>query len=193
MVAWRTLHSYFDDVLESVEEADRLISTPDSDPKALILAAYRGSEYNIHPINRATWDQIVSSGHLRLLPRSAVGSGVSDYYKYLNTDISTQILNSTYRHAVRSAIPLPVQLSIREACSDIMNDVNVAVGLHSDCDLDIEESTLSDTAQQLRSSMAVRENLRNQYSLIAFVQINNEGNIVLLERVIKALKENKVE
>ncbi len=193
LVTTQAVYDYFGEVLENIEEADRLMSVSDADPKALIVASYRASEYNSVPTNRATWEQIVSLGHVDLLPKAAIGSGVSDYYEYQyqGTFVASRIIDSPYRHAVRSVIPLPVQLSIRKNCSDVMNDINNATGFVSDCNLNVDASILNETAQQLQSSTVVRENLRTQYSLIAFVQINNEGNIVLLDRVIKALQESK--
>ncbi|MDT8442537.1 MAG: DUF6090 family protein, partial [Desulfuromonadales bacterium] len=62
--AARTLASYYDDVTEAIKDADWLLSLPDPDPKALVVAAYRASEFSANPSSRATWDQVVSSGHL---------------------------------------------------------------------------------------------------------------------------------
>ena len=62
------LLAYYDQVLASVVEADRLLASPGANPKDLVAAAYRASEFSNNPTDRATWDQIVSSGHLGLLP-----------------------------------------------------------------------------------------------------------------------------
>ncbi len=195
LAAAHSLFGYYDHVLNSVQEADRLIPTSDSDAQALVVAAYRASEFNNNPPNRATWDQIVSSGHLGLLPDAAIESGLSDYYKFqdANDAINIRLVDSPYRLAVRSLIPLPVQLSIREGCSDVLDDLNVASGFVSECRLNIDGSVLEETAETLRSSPAIRENLRHQYSMVASVQINNEGNITLLERAIAALSAKESE
>ena len=55
----RTQTSYYDDVTKSIETTDRLLASPDPDPQALVIAAYRASEFSNNPPNRATWDQIV--------------------------------------------------------------------------------------------------------------------------------------
>jgi len=58
------------------------MNTANADAQALVVAAYRASEYTSNPNNRATWEQVVSSGHLGLLPDTAIEFGISDYYKF---------------------------------------------------------------------------------------------------------------
>jgi hypothetical protein len=193
LVETQVIYNYFGIVLENIEVADKLLSLPDSDAKTLILAAYRASEHNDAASSQATWDQIVSSGHLALLPKSAMASGIADYYKLVDYAGASRVLESPYRLAVRSIIPLPVQLAIRSGCSDAVDDTNVVIGFTSNCELEIDSAVLKDTAEQLRSSMAVRQNIRNQYSRIAVVYLNRQGNIVLLKRLIEALKNGENE
>jgi len=189
LAASKTLTEYYDQVLQSVETTDRLLSLPNPDAQAVIIAAYRASEFTNNPQSRATWDQIVSSGHLSLLPDAVIDSGLSDYYKFQNSndDVNALLLESPYRLVVRSLIPLPLQLSIREGCSDVMDDMNVIHGFASECLLNVDPSTLKVTADALRASKPLRESLRYQYSMVASVQVNNGGNLAQLEVLLKAL------
>ncbi|GJL91341.1 hypothetical protein [Hyphococcus sp.] len=185
----RSLFGYYGHVLDSVVETDRLLSSPGSDAQALIVAAYRASEFNNNPPNSATWDEIVSSGQIGLLPSGAIEGGLSDYYKFqaANDDVNIRLIDSPYRLAVRSLIPLPLQLAIREGCSDDLDDINVARDFMSECVLNIDASIINKAAETLRSSPALHESLRHQYTMVASVQINNRGNIVLLDRVLGVL------
>ena len=188
LAATRSLKSYYAIVLESVEEADRLLANPAPDNKALVIAAYRASEFTNNPPYTATWDEIVSSGHLKLLPTGAIKNGVGDYYKFSELPTgSDDIRSSDYRKAVRSHIPLPVQLAIRNECSDVYDEVSVASGFVSDCHIDVEEAVLLGVAETLRASDLVKETLRHHYSLVAFVQILNNGRIASAEQALAAL------
>ncbi len=187
--AAHNLLGYYDHVLDSIVEADRLLAASESDPQALVIAAYRASEFNNNPPNSATWDEVVSAGQISLLPNAAVEGGLSDYYKYqdANEAINIRLVDSPYRLAARSLIPLPVQLVIREGCSDVLDDINVASGFVAECRVDIDPALILEAADALRASSTLRETLRHQYSMVASVQINNQGNVTLLERTIAAL------
>lgn len=186
----RSLKDYYAQVLVSVQEADRLLAEPGSDNQALVVAAYRASEYNDNPPNTATWDEIVSSGHLKLLPTDAVKDGLGSYYKFRKRVAdSAEIRTSEYRKTVRSLIPLTVQLAIRKGCSDIYDELNVASGFVSDCQIDLNDGVLMDVAEALRASDAVKESLRHHYSLVAFMQINNDGDIAGAENALALLMQ----
>lgn len=189
LAATRSLKSYYAEVLENVEEADRLLAAPAPDSKALVIAAYRASEFNNNPPDTATWDEIVSSGHLKLLPAGAIENGLGDYYKFNELPApSDDLRSSDYRKAVRSHIPLPAQLAIRDGCSDVYDELSyVASGFVSDCHIDVDEGVLLDVAETLRASDVVKETLRHQYSLVAFLQINNDGGIANAEQALAAL------
>lgn len=188
------LLGYYDQVLSSIVAADRLVASPDANPKDLVAAAYRASEFSNNPTDRATWDQIVSSGHLGLLPSQEVADGLSEYYKFqdLNDETNSLLQGAPYRIAARSLIPLPVQLAIREGCSDTVDDTAVITGFVAECRIDVDDALLEATALELRSSPAIRESLRHQYSMVATVRNNIGGNIATLKVVIDGLRNDGV-
>ncbi len=56
---------------------------------------------------RATWDEIVSSGHLDFLPAGAVEAGLSQYYAFDGAqDLYRMGKNSAYRQTARKIIPI---------------------------------------------------------------------------------------
>ncbi|TGY89887.1 hypothetical protein E5163_01740 [Marinicauda algicola] len=185
----RTLIGYYDDVIESIEDADRMLASADPEPQALVVAAYRASEFTYNPKRRATWDQIVSSGDLGLLPQAAIESDLSNYYRFLeaNDDTMSLLQDTPYRRIVRSLIPLPVQLSIRDGCSDVIAEDSSIVGFMAECRLDADEAILEETARALMSSDEMREMLRYQYSMVASVQNNLRGDIFVLQGLLGAL------
>ncbi len=181
---------YYQAVLESIVDADQLLNTPSPDPKSLILSAYRASEIRNATANRATWDQIVSSGHIGLLPEYTLEAGLDDYYKY-DRDVwlvFERIFDSEYRKLVRSIIPLPVQLEIRGGCSDVVSGINVIVGFVETCEIDIDDETLSAVAEALKSSPSLKEELRFQYSGVSSGLDNSRGNKTLVQNILDTLE-----
>ena len=132
----------------------------------------------------------MSSGHIGLLPSSAVEGGLLEYYKFRESidTLNLRVLESPYRIAVRSLIPLPIQLAIRESCSDVLDELNNSTGFVAECVLDTDDRELKEAAEAILSSTAIRETLRIQYSRVYFSAINSEANTILIERILDSLR-----
>ena len=110
---------YYAAVLKSIEEKDTAGSSH-PDPRSLVVNAYRATEDNYRPPSRATWDQIVSSGHLGLLPAGAANQGCRN----------TMHSNSAGRYRGdhlptadgRKIMPLGMQIAMRAGCSDVRDE-----------------------------------------------------------------------
>jgi len=182
--------AYYDAVLGSVRRADVLLASSNADPKELIVEAYRATEVTYIAPTRAAWEQIVSSGHLGLLPQSVVETGLSTYYTFdIALDVYDYGLESEYRKAVRKIIPISVQEAIRAGCSDVRDEAQVIIGFAGECRLDVDQASLSDIADKLQSDPAVRDSLRYQYSDVISAKLNLSGNIVALESALAALDQ----
>ncbi|MCR9062290.1 MAG: hypothetical protein NXI02_33605, partial [Rhodobacteraceae bacterium] len=190
---YKTQSNYYGVVLKSLLETDILLNEPDPDPQALVVSAYRASEIIIESANRATWDQVVSSGHLGLLPEDALKNGLADYYRYdeATADNVRLLQASPYRRLVRSIIPLPAQLDIRAGCSDVIDELNVISGFVTNCQLNVDDKTLEEIAAALQSSEALKAELRYQYSLVSNIDSNATGNINFVHRLLAALDKEK--
>lgn len=189
LAARQGLTAYFSAVLDSVDETHALLADPDSDPRALVISAYRASEVNYAPPTRATWDEIVSSGDAGLIPRAVLDSGVAAYFAADTAYISLESLaGSDYRRRVRRIIPLEVQKAMRAGCSDVRNDVQEIVGFMSECKLDLGEELIADTAKALRADPEVISDLRFQYSHVYTAKTNISGDVVFLERALQAFE-----
>lgn len=186
--AVRAQIAYYSAVLISVRETDELLREADPDPRALIINAYRATEITFIPPVRATWDQIVSSGHLGLLPAGAVESGLAQYYAFdIARDAYNMGLDSAYRQTVRKIIPLTMQIAMRAGCSDERNKRGYAVGFVENCKFDADPAALKEVAAALRSSPAVLADLQYQYSFAVSVVLNLGGPKTNLEDALTAL------
>lgn len=179
--------AYFEQVLGSIEEADRLLEENNPDPEALVVAAYRASETANTVSNTATWDQMVSSGHIGLLRNLKLERGLAEYYKYQRDTGTRRLFDSTYRQTVRSLIPLAVQLAIREGCSDKLDPKYTTIGFVPECVVDAHTELLGTTAQAIRTSRIIRETLRAHYSAVAIATYNSSGNVAQIEELLEAL------
>lgn len=180
--------SYYSAVLESVRRTDELLRSDHPDPRALVVNAYRASEIVYNAPVRATWDQIVASGHLGLLPARAIESGLSQYYSFdSGRDLYNQGLASRYRHTVRKIIPIDLQVAIRKGCSDVQDASGLVIGFAKHCKLDVDPAVLTATADALRADPAVAADLRYQYNFAVNAVNSLRAQVVSLDDSLKAL------
>lgn len=181
------LIDYYQAVTASAEWTSEHLDDPAADPSRLVLEAYRASEYLYAPKTRSTWDEIVSSGHIGLLPRGA-GRSVTEYYAYdAAADAFANLEASVYRHRVRSLLPHRLQDVIRAHCSDKRNEAGHAVGFRSDCTLEFDDAIVSSGARALHDDPTVTEGLRYQFSTLSTANALIAGEMTQLDRALTAL------
>ncbi|MEZ5960238.1 MAG: hypothetical protein R3C30_07375 [Hyphomonadaceae bacterium] len=189
LAARRNNVAYYAAVLDSVLRANSMLADPRSNPRDLVVNAYRATEMAYSAPTRATWDELVSSGDIGLLPRGAVDRGIADYFA---VDTGQSVIDtmeaSAYRHRVRSIIPLEVQVAIRAGCSDVRSETAEVVGFVEACTLDVSDDVLRETANALRADPEVRATLRMQYSDAYTARANLSGDVAYLERGLAALR-----
>lgn len=144
--------AYYNAVYESAERAVALLSEPMPDAKALVVNTYRATEAAFAPQTRATWDEIVSSGEIGLLPRAAVEGGLVAYFGANEAQTAyASIRASSLRARVRRIIPHAVQQAIREGCSDRRNAQGYIVGFAAECRIDISGAAMQKAADALKN------------------------------------------
>ncbi|MCC7097503.1 MAG: hypothetical protein IT472_10030 [Thermomonas sp.] len=189
LVLRRNLVAYYAAVLASIDRADALLADADGDPQATVIYAYRASEISNARQMRATWDEIVSSGHVGLLPRDLLASGIAAYYESESVrDAFEDLQDSRYRLHVRALIPLTAQKAIRAGCSDVRDAAEQVLGFMADCRLQVPAETLAATAAALRADPQLKGELHYQYSQVFTAWANIRGDVVFLERALAAIK-----
>lgn len=184
----RELVAYYDAVADGAARADALLERPGRDPTALVVNAYRATEYLYAAQTRSTWDEVVSSGDIGLLPRAAVDD-LSDYFAWDNARSSLDVLRaSPYRKRVRSLLSHEVQQAIGEGCSDVRNQTERIVGFRQNCTLALSAGEIASAAEALRRDPGVRSDLRFQFSEINNARASLRGDIAHLERALAALR-----
>ena len=189
LVFRRNLVAYYAAVLASIDRADALLADPQGDPKATVINVYRASEISNARQMRATWDEIVSSGHVGLLPRDLLASGIAGYYEGESVrDAFEDLQDAAYRRHARALIPLAVQKAIRTGCSDVRDAAEQVLGFMSDCRLQVPAETLAATAVVLRADPQLKGELHYQYSQVFTAWANIRGDVVFLERALASIK-----
>ncbi|MBI3439312.1 MAG: hypothetical protein HY054_11815 [Proteobacteria bacterium] len=184
----RELAAYYDAVDDGAERTNTLLGRPAHDPTALVVNAYRATEYLYTAPTRSTWDEVVSSGDIGLLPRAAVDD-LSDYFAFDNARSVLDVLRaSSYRRRVRSILSHEVQQAIREGCSDVRGQTERIVGFRQNCTLSLTSHEIADAAEALQRDPGVRSDLRYQFSEITTARANLRGDIAHLERALAALR-----
>lgn len=120
---------YHSDVLANAEKtADALDGVTSLADEALLVAAYRATQYNSNTRRRATYDELTSTGEMGLIRDDALRVLAMDVYTSNMFDImEDESINSAYRKAFRTALPFRVQRALAGACGD----KTVAVGDYS--------------------------------------------------------------
>jgi hypothetical protein len=186
----RTLLAYYEAVNESAERAVELLSGPSPDPKTVVVNVYRASELAYDPQTRATWDEIVSSGEIGLLPRGVPASGLTLYFGYDNAEDAKDTLSaSPYRMRVRRDMLHDVQKAIRAGCSDVINANGSVVGFQPECRLDVSDAEITAAAEALLNDPDLLPDLTLQFSILSRVRANLRGDVGLLTNILADLQD----
>lgn len=184
------IRDYYDEVYEGAVRANALLEQPNPDPRELVVNAYRGTEYMYYATTNSTWNQIVSSGDMALIPAD-VRFAIEEYLKYNSSrDVEQRFGNSSYRQIVRRLISYDVQDAIRARCSE-QNDASGGItNFPATCDLsDVDDAQIRASARALQQDPRVLLDLRYQISDLAASRANIERHTIKSDLVLAALAE----
>jgi hypothetical protein len=166
--AWNyiTLNGYYGNVLSN---AERTLAALEGHAKlsdeALIIAAYRATQYGEAVRYRSTYDELTSTGSLGLIKDPMLRKTALQIYNSLAYEnLKSEGINSRYRIAFRMKMPLNVQNAIGSKCGDLPQDVGnysrVDTSLDYDCSTGLTPEEIEKAATILRSDVAFVELLR---------------------------------
>lgn len=191
LVGRERMIAYYQAVQESAAKAAVLLESPAPDPKLLLVNAYRASEFNYYIMMRATWDELVSSGEIGILPPNIDENDVSTFFTFdSGKDAKDSFERSPYRRRVRSVIPQAVQQAIRAGCSDQMDEIGNVVAFRPECTLDVTDAEIAAAAAALVKDPELLPDLRFHFSTINSAVDGISGDVVLLKRAIASFDGN---
>ncbi len=158
-----------------------------------VIGAYQASQINTAWSNRATYNEMLSTGQINLIKNEELKADIFGHYAvdYANTDLMTKI--APYREYIRGLIPVHIQDEIKEHCGDIVIDVahSFASSLPKTCDLDLPDEDFHKTAKFLRSKPEILFNLQFQIAVNDTKVFNLESFADVSKKLMKAIKENQ--
>ncbi|MEO8275538.1 MAG: hypothetical protein ABI639_04920 [Thermoanaerobaculia bacterium] len=133
--------------------------------EALLIAAYRATQYNGNTRRRTTFDELTSTGEIRLIREHALRDlAMRVYTSTMFDDIVEEGQNSSYRRWFRLNIPHDVQQAVEKACGDriVLPGDYAGIGNSIDyaCSIDLSEEAITTAAAQVRSDAEAASLLR---------------------------------
>ncbi len=120
--AWNrsALTAYYESVqLNAKKTLSALEGKSELSNEALIIAAYRATQFGELVRYRETYDELTSTGNIGLIKDPLLRKVATEVYNGKATDnLKNEGINSRYRVAFRMSIPIEVQDAIANACGD---------------------------------------------------------------------------
>lgn len=111
---------YWSQVLANAKRAaDALDGKAPLSDEALLISAYRATQFNAYTRRRATYDELTSTGEIGLIRDSALRDLATRLYTDpLFNEIVQRGQQAEYRRAFRMALPYQVQQALADKCGD---------------------------------------------------------------------------
>jgi uncharacterized protein DUF6090 len=145
---------YYEQVLRNAIAAeDSLAGRTQLADEALLVAAYRATQYNAYIRRRATYDELTSTGEIGLIRDTALRELAMRTY---TADVFNEIIvngrSSEFRAVFRKAIPRDVQTKLNERCGDHIVPIGDYAGINQVLDY---ACTTTLPAAAIASSVAI--------------------------------------
>jgi len=142
-------------VLESLEGG-----APLSDEN-LLISAYRASQVALVPVNRSTFEELVSTGRINLITDAALRQTAIKHFgfDYIEAAAADGRL-SDYRSLFRRTMPPDAHRAAREHCGDVASTDIIA--LDYQCVLGLADDAMRQAAEALRAEPAMPSALRSR-------------------------------
>jgi hypothetical protein len=150
--------SYFSQVnANALRAADALAGRAELSDEALLVAAYRATQYSDNTRQRATYDELTSTGELGLVTDPALRRLAMDLYTMpVFQWFTDEGRNSPYRAWFRRQVPHHVQAAVASACGDNViltgNYEGIATQLDYPCRVELPAADIAQAAAILRQS-----------------------------------------
>jgi hypothetical protein len=190
--AWRfnALNLYYDDVLATARQTlAALEGRTTLSNGALLVAAYRATQYAEFAQYRATYDELTSTGNIGLIQDPALRKIATETYStVLYQNVKNEGINSRYRIAFRMLVPEAVQAALAGQCGDRSSEIGDYAGIRKPldypCAVDLPQPDIDRAAAALRADASLVPFLRLR---IADIQ-SAVSTQVMSEDVLESLK-----
>jgi hypothetical protein len=144
---------------------DALEGTAPASDEALLVSAYRATQYKQKLRRRATYDELISTGAIGLIRDRALRDTAMRLYNVVTLEnLVREGLQSRYREAFRMSIPNAVQRTLATNCGDRFVKVGDYPGISGmldyECRSGLDDGAIRSAAAALRSNATLVPLLR---------------------------------
>ena len=166
--------------------------------EALLVSAYRATQYKQPVRRRSTFDELISTGTIGLILDGKLRDTAMRLYSFTTMDnMALEGRESRYREAFRVAMPNEVQHSLGRQCGDRYIDPGdyqaIASVLDYPCRTDLSAEAISEAAQVIRSTPALVPLLRLRIADIETRLGDLTGNNRTIMKNLRAIATDKRE
>ena len=157
---------YSRDVLANAERAVNALSGRAIESnEALLVSAYRATQYKQKARRRATYDELVSTGTLGLIESQTLRNTALQVYNFPTLEnVAREGMQSRYREAFRMTLPNDVQRALGRNCGDRFVRAGDYKGLDGlidyPCRTGLPAEVIDEAAKMLRANDALVSLLR---------------------------------
>ena len=166
--AWgyQYLIEYSRDVLANAETAvDALSGKTAASNEALLVSAYRATQYKQRTRRRSTYDELISTGSIGLIEDQRLRDTTMRLYNVPTIEnTAREGAASRFREAFRMSVANDVQRALSKYCGDRTIDIgdykNIVGNLDYPCKLDLPQHQIDEAASALRANASLVPLLR---------------------------------
>lgn len=168
-----SLLAYDADTLQAGQAAfEGLTKRRPMDDRAILVNAYRASQFQWYERHDAAYNELLSAGQLDLVSDPTLRNTAVRYYGNTTTAIELILQDrrdSEYRRLFSRLVDPDVQLALVRDCGDrpytSPDGVSGLLTIHYSCKLDVDDATVSKAVNTLRSDPGVLPALRRQINV----------------------------
>ena len=172
--------------------ANTLSNQPDSLGSQFLIDAYQASQIWMYRNLRDTYDELISTGNIKLIPNKDLRKRIGLYYDETDVYIKIWYKETHYRDLVRSYIPFDVQEKIGKAC-EIWTEIDQEIGgnaIIDDCKPNLTEGEIQRSVALFKHNKLIQNNtlllaanrqISDLYQKIGLYQRKLNGNEELLK------------
>jgi hypothetical protein len=165
---WRfnAVNSYYADVQANARKTlDALEGRSTLSNEALLVAAYRATQYGEFAQYRSTYDELTATGNIGLVADLPLRKLATEIYSTkLYENVKNEGVNSRYRVAFRMLVPIAVQEAIARNCGDRSSEIgnyeSIKSPLDYECSTGLPAQDIDGAASILRADATLVPLLR---------------------------------
>jgi len=159
---YRGVAGYYESVRENAERVLESLEggAPLSD-EDLLISAYRASQVALVPVNRSTFEELVSTARINLITDAALRQTAIEHFGFNYIEAAAADgRQSDYRSLFRGTMPPDAHRAAREHCGDVQSTDIIALDYH--CVLGLADAAVLKAAEALRAEPAMPTALRRR-------------------------------